>query len=116
MKKSDYYNIRGGISNSYQTSYLLSDLIRSSQQDFFLLKRGIKNKNLFEWKNGPLFIERMAQDFSFYKLLSLLDKIESGANSDQYDLGLYYQMIKEWSKEICHLRSQSNKILYKRTA
>lgn len=116
MKKSDYYNIQGGISNSYKTSYLLSDLIRSAQQDFFLLKSGIINRDLCEWKNGTLFIERVAQDLSLHKLLSILDEIENSANTDHYDLGLYYQMIKEWSKEICNLRTRSNKISYRRSA
>ncbi len=116
MNQTEYCSMQEGTLDSYHTSILLSELIKSAQKDFYLLKGGIKRQDLSEWGTSPLFIERTAEELSLNGFLSALYKIKQRAADGQYDLTLYYQMVKVWSREICHLRTFSNSKLRQMTA
>ena len=110
MESTEYCSMQNGSLDSYKTSILLTEIIKTAQKDFLLLKGGIANGDSKAWGTSPLFIERTAKELSFHGFLSALKQIKTEAAENQYDLALYYQMVKAWSSEICLLRSASIKL------
>ncbi len=103
--KVDYKRLKDGGLNPAQKSSILAQFISSSTDEWQNLQQAILTSNKKTVFNSCQFVQEVSSYFNFDQVLAIKHEIDEKAQSGAYDINLYYQMINEWSRQICHLRS-----------
>lgn len=103
--KVDYKELKDGYLNPAQKSSILAQFTLKSKDEWQSLRQAILNSNKITIFNSCQFVQEVSSYFNFDQVLAIKHEIDEKAQSDAYDINLYYQMINEWSRQICNLRS-----------
>lgn len=104
----DYKKLKEGELDSMRRSSLLAQFILEAQNDWIDLKGAILKSDEESIFNSCQFVIDICSYFQFEKVNEIKQQINHKATDGIFEIELYHKMIKEWSKEICHLRTRQN--------
>lgn len=107
--KVEYKKLRDGRLNAVEKSSILLQFIIGSKDEWQDLQQAILNANQRTIHNSCQYVKEISSYFNFNQVLAIKDEIDEQARGNQFDIGLYHQMVKEWSRQICRLRTKTDK-------
>jgi len=103
----DYKKLKEGNLDSMRRSSLLTQFIIEAQNDWVDLKEAILHSDQESIFNSCQFVSEVSTYFQFEHLEEIKQQINHKASDGVFDIGLYHKMIKEWSRQICKLRTNN---------
>lgn len=106
----DYKKLKEGKLDSMRRSSLLAQFTLEAQNDWVSLKEAILESDEESIFNSCQFVAEVSAYFQFEQVNEIRKQINHRASDGIFDIDLYHKMIKEWSRQICKLRTTQNKI------
>jgi len=106
----DYKKLKEGNLDSVRRSSLLAQFILEAQNDWVNLKHAILKSDEESIFSSCQFVSEVSSYFQFEQVNEIKNQINHKASDGIFDIDLYYKMIREWSQQICKLRSTKHNI------